>query len=177
MTRDEVVVAILVRRLPRRHRLAQRARVRLRVRRAAQLAAFRRKLRRLLGRQGLHDQEREAIVLAAKEAVTNALESCPAAARRVKVTVSHIGGSVYVEVLDAGRGLKRDCANLITLAEATDERGRGLYLMRELMEGLEILPQRRGTLVRMVKKLEAEEDCDLEVLASRRPDAAGPKLV
>jgi anti-sigma regulatory factor (Ser/Thr protein kinase) len=120
-----------------------------------QVGGFRRRLRSLLDRRGVHDAEREAIVLAAAEALNNALQVCTVADCHVEVSVALIADYVCVEVRDASRGFKGACVDRIQDVDEDAEHGRGLYLMRELVESLEIVPRDRGTLVRLVKKLEA----------------------
>jgi serine/threonine-protein kinase RsbW len=137
-------------------RSAVRAKLRLVVDRPAQLASFRRELRALLVERGLREGEREAIVLAAVEALSNALQVCEDANCRIEVLVSLVGDYVCIEVRDAAQGFKGVCLDLVDVPEACEEHGRGLYLMRTLMESLEVVPRPRGTLVRMVKRLEVE---------------------
>jgi anti-sigma regulatory factor (Ser/Thr protein kinase) len=165
------------RRTPRRD---AQAGFRLLVERPAQLTSSRRQMRKLLSEQGLHEQDREEIVLAANEAVINALQSCHAPECRVEVTASLIADYACVEVRDAGEGLKGICVDLITVAGPAEEHGRGLHLMRELMDSLEIVPRSWGTLVRLIRRLEAEESRaeagDLErarVMLSGRARTAG----
>jgi anti-sigma regulatory factor (Ser/Thr protein kinase) len=122
-----------------------------------QMAGFRRRLRALLTEQALRRGEREAIVLAAAEALNNALQVCTVADCHIEVAVSFVADYVCVEVRDASKGFKGACIDLIQDAGEDAEHGRGLHLMRELVESLEIVPRERGTLVRMVKKLEAAE--------------------
>jgi anti-sigma regulatory factor (Ser/Thr protein kinase) len=151
-------------------RPAVRKELRLLVERPAQLASFRRRLRKLLSERGLHEQEREAIVLAAGEALSNALQTCQVPDCRGEVSASLIADYVCIEVRDAAEGLKGVCVELIEVAGVTEEHGRGLYLMRELMDSLKLVPRLRGTLVRMIKRLEAAEPRgephDFERLAS-----------
>jgi anti-sigma regulatory factor (Ser/Thr protein kinase) len=142
---------------PPEQRSAVREELRILVERPAQLASFRRRLRALLVRRGLRDEEREVIVLAADEALSNALQGCAAADCQIVVIVSLLGGYVCVEVRDADERFQGVCLDLIELPGESAEHGRGLYLMRTLMESLELVPRKRGTLVRMIKKLEAEE--------------------
>ena len=94
-------------------------------------------------------------MLATEEALNNALLACEAADCRVEAIVSMIANYVCVEVRDAGAGAgaKGACLNLATLPAAQAEHGRGLYLMGQLMESLELVPRSQGTLVRMTKRL------------------------
>ena len=44
------------------------------------------------------------------------------------------------------------------LPDEAAEHGRGLYLMGQLMESLELVPRSQGTLVRMTKRLGYRDD-------------------
>jgi anti-sigma regulatory factor (Ser/Thr protein kinase) len=139
------------------HRSAVREELHLLVDRPAQLATFRKRVRTLLSARGLREGEREAIVLAAVEALSNALHACSAADCHIEVDVSLIADYVCVEVRDADERFQGVCLDLIEIPDDSEEHGRGLYLMRTLMESLELVPRSRGTLVRMIKRLEAQE--------------------
>jgi len=119
----------------------------------ADLGHFRRQLRNLLAKGQVSTDEREAIVLATEEALNNALLACAAADCQVEAIVSLMANYVCVEVRDAGAGAKGACLNLAALPAAQAEHGRGLYLMGQLMESLELVPRSQGTLVRMTKRL------------------------
>ena len=133
-----------------------RAQLQLVVDRPAQLAGFRRRLRTLIRERGLRDEEREAIVVAANEALSNALQACHVATCHIEVELSLIGDYVCLEVRDADERFRGACVDLIEAPDEGAEHGRGLYLMRTLMESLELVPRKRGTLIRMTKRLEAQ---------------------
>jgi anti-sigma regulatory factor (Ser/Thr protein kinase) len=139
---------------------AVRRELRLLVDKPSQLAGFRARLRTMLDDRGLRKDEREAIVLACAEALNNALQGCEAAECHIEVVVSLISDYVCVEVRDADERFRGVCLDLIEVPGNAEEHGRGLLLMRALMQSLELVPRSRGTLVRMVKKLEAEERAD-----------------
>ena len=124
----------------------------------AQLARFRRQLRNLLASELVATPDREAVVLAAVEALNNALQACTPSACRVEATVSVIAGCICIEVRDAGEGAKGACVSLGKLPDESQEHGRGLYLMGQLMESLELVPRSQGTLVRMTKRLGYRDD-------------------
>ena len=134
-----------------------REELRILVDRPVQLASCRRRVRGLLSAGGLRKGQREAIVLAADEALCNALQACEAPDCHIELVVSLVAGYVCVEVRDADERFQGVCLDLIEAPGVRAEHGRGLYLMRTLMESLELVPRKRGTLVRMIKKLEAEE--------------------
>jgi anti-sigma regulatory factor (Ser/Thr protein kinase) len=131
--------------------------LRLLVDRPGQLTTFRRRARKLLAQHGLSADEREVIVLAAVEALSNALKACTAATCNVEVIISLVGDFVCVEVRDADERFKGVCLDLTVPPDTDAEHGRGLYLMQTLMESLELVPRKRGTLVRMVKRLKEQE--------------------
>ena len=146
--------------------------LRLQVDRPAQLGNFRRRARALLREHGLRDDEREAVVLAAAEALNNALEACATADCHIEVIISLVGDFVCVEVRDADERFQGVCLDVTLPPDADAEHGRGLYLMRVMMESLELVPRKRGTLVRMVKRLEARERGeDRTITNARSPEA------
>jgi anti-sigma regulatory factor (Ser/Thr protein kinase) len=126
----------------------------------AQLGRFRQQLRGLLVSEQVAAADREAVVLAAVEALNNALQACRPSACRVEAIVSVIAGYVCIEVRDAGEGAKGACVNLAKPPDEAEEHGRGLYLMGRLMESLELVPRSHGTLVRMTKRLGEHESPD-----------------
>lgn len=133
--------------------------------RPAQLTGFRRRLRTQLEEQGLDERARESLVLASAEALNNALQRCDLPACRIEVTVSLIADHVCIEVRDTTEGFKGVCVELIEGAALDQEHGRGLYLMRELVDSLELVPREHGMLVRMIKRLEAGDRADKQATA------------
>ena len=126
----------------------------------AELARFRRELRRLLTTRQVATADCEAVVLAAVEALNNAQQACQPSACRVEAIVSVIGAYVCVEVRDGGAGTKGACVTMTQIPDADAEHGRGLYLMAQLMESLEFVPRSQGTLVRMTKRLRKRQSHD-----------------
>lgn len=126
----------------------------------AQLGGFRRQLRSLLVSEHVAAADREAVVVAAMEALNNALQACQPSFCRVEATVAVMAGYVCIEVRDAGEGAKGACVNLAKLPDGDAEHGRGLYLMGQLMESLELVPRSHGTLVRMTKRLSQHRSPD-----------------
>ena len=96
-------------------------------------------------------------MLATVEAADNALLACPASDCRIEVIVSLIADYVCIEVRDSGAGVRGACLNPGKLVASNAEHGRGLYLMDQLMESLELVPRERGMLVRMTKRLRDED--------------------
>lgn len=101
------------------------------------LADLRRRTRAWLDARGLSEEDREAIVLALSEACSNAIEH---AYRERPGTVGIVLGAqrsaIQVRVSDSGTW--RDPVEDTT-------RGRGLVLMRGLMDTAEVIPTGRGT--------------------------------
>lgn len=119
----------------------------------SQVAGYRARLRELLRARDLDPDRREAIVLAATEAIDNAFVACRDGDCHVETVISLVGDYVCVEIGDLGIGVKGACHDLARLPSTDDEHGRGLYLMTALMESLELVPRPRGTLVRMTSRL------------------------
>lgn len=94
------------------------------------------------------------VVVATQEAVTNSLRSNGASRRAVRVRLDLDRDYVWVEVVDSGGGFSAaEAWGLQPSAEATS--GRGLLLMRSLMDVLEISSRPAGARVRMGKRLAA----------------------
>lgn len=107
-------------------------------------------------REALERRADEAVVgdvlVATQEAVTNSLRSTSRSARAVKVRLRLDDNVVWVEVEDRGRWLPAaPAASAVPPLETTH--GRGLYLMRNLMDVVEISSRGAGSLVRMAKRL------------------------
>jgi serine phosphatase RsbU (regulator of sigma subunit)/anti-sigma regulatory factor (Ser/Thr protein kinase) len=111
---------------------------------AEQLSVLRRTLERWLTEAGATDDEVYEITVACSEATTNAIEHAygPGSAQ-VEVVCSVEEGRVTVSVRDWGQW--RDARGR--------DRGRGLYLMRELMDDVEVTHGDRGTMVAMRRRL------------------------
>ena len=115
-------------------------------------------------------------MLATAEALDNALLACQPVDCKVEVIISLIADYVCIEVRDAGGGIRGGCLDLVKLADQGEEHGRGLYLMRELMESLELVPRSQGTLVRMTKLLGGREPADRPKDSTRLANTPGSSL-
>jgi anti-sigma regulatory factor (Ser/Thr protein kinase) len=107
---------------------------------------LRRALARYLERCGFSADERYPILLAVGEAAANSVEH--AYVERpgvVRVTARRAGGSLVIDVCDRGRWKP---------AVTRDERGRGLAIMRALMDRIEIRKRDAETSVRLTLRLE-----------------------
>lgn len=96
------------------------------------------------------------VVVATQEAATNSLRSRGVRGRRpVKVHLTVNDEFVWVEVVDAGSGFGG--ADIACSRPSTESvSGRGLYLMRSLMDVLEISSRPAGSRVRMGKRLRSD---------------------
>jgi anti-sigma regulatory factor (Ser/Thr protein kinase) len=108
------------------------------------LAGLRRAIARWLIKLGVPERERFDIVLAASEAAGNAIEHAYGLEEATfAVDCEWSGGEVRIRVTDSGawRPARRD------------ERGRGLMLMREFMDTVNVERGDSGTLVTLVKRV------------------------
>ena len=108
------------------------------------LADARHLLRRWLRRTPAGEQEAFDIVVAVQEACANAIEHAygPAAAD-FELEATHAGGRVSIAVRDHGRWR----------APRSTDRGRGIPLMRRLMDEVRISPTDHGSEVRLTRAL------------------------
>lgn len=131
--------------------MAARTLVTMSVREAGDLHAMRVTLREALERRADEVVVGDVLV-ATQEAVTNSLRSTSGSSLAVKVRLQLDDDVVWVEVEDRGRWLPAaPAASAAPTLETTH--GRGLYLMRNLMDVVEISSRRAGSLVRMAKRL------------------------
>ena len=110
------------------------------------LRAFRGTLRRWLAAAGSAPEEQQDVVMAANEAIQNAIEHGHGLTRRsVLVTLARSDDTVEVIVRDEGSWRP----------PREDTRGRGLPLMRALMDSVDVEPGegKRGTVVTMRRAL------------------------
>jgi serine/threonine-protein kinase RsbW len=122
-----------------------------RLRTASDLLALRQWLRGMLA--GHTDGASTAdVVMATQEAVTNSLRAHGKGSRPVEVRLHVDDEYLWVEVEDRGSGFA--AGNTWRQVPSLDlDHGRGLYLMKALMDVLEISSYRAGSRVRMGKRL------------------------
>lgn len=105
------------------------------------------------------------VAVAVSEACTNVLEHAPGSvAYQVSVVIDD--DRCVIEVVDVGAGF--DAADLgNTTADVSAEEGRGIYLMREMVDrvGFASRPE-HGTVVHLEKKLHWYEGSPIERLAA-----------
>jgi anti-sigma regulatory factor (Ser/Thr protein kinase) len=111
------------------------------------LYTMRQTLRRWLVEHGADEDETEDVIMACNEACENAVEhGYGFGVDLFAVEFEHDDGEVAVCVRDNGAWRE---------PQATPDRGRGLPLMRKLMDAVEVQPRPAGTTVRMRRRLAA----------------------
>ena len=96
------------------------------------------------GAEALYD-----VKLAVSEAVTNAIQhGSRSPDDSVRIVATEESGSLVFEVLDTGTFIPR-----VVRRGDLPEGGRGLEFMRVLMDEVDLRPGRRGTRLRMAKRL------------------------
>jgi len=111
---------------------------------AGGLASLRTLLRRWLAEQEAGEQEVHAVTMATNEAVQNAIEHAHGLSPEpFEVQLERDGDDVVVSVRDRGRWHDG----------ASDDRGRGLPLMRALMDEVEVDALPTGTIIRMRRRV------------------------
>lgn len=94
--------------------------------------------------EALHD-----VKLAMSEAVTNAIRhGSRSPDDPVRIMATEESGALVFEVIDTGTFVPR-----VVRRGDLPESGRGLEFMRVLMDEVDLRPSRRGTLLRMAKRL------------------------
>jgi anti-sigma regulatory factor (Ser/Thr protein kinase) len=111
------------------------------------LASMRSLLRRWLRGAGALEQEIAEVTTACSEAATNAIEHAGSGAETPFDLEGRVeGGEVVVTIKDRG----------VWRPPRGDDQGRGLSLMRALMDSVEVVPGADGTTVRLRRRLEGE---------------------
>ena len=130
------------------------------------LSATRAELRRWLTGLSVTDDDTDAIVLACSEAISNAIEHAyqgdPAGI--VRVTARLTRGRIAIAVSDTGSWTAPPKVSHGELDWNSLERGRGLVLIRRLMDKCEV-STKRGTTVSMRRRV--------TIVAPRRTSAMG----
>ena len=111
------------------------------------LADVRASIRRWLGDVPLSEEAREEVVLACNEACANAVEHAylrgPAAP--IRVSLGRKATTIRIDIVDEG-AWRRDGEDA--------GRGRGMSLMRALMDRVQVRPSEEGTVVTMERRIE-----------------------
>lgn len=96
------------------------------------------------------------ILLATDEAAANAVAHGQSAGGNgvVRLRCSTEGGWVVVAIADEGAGFDPSTVAMDHLPSWSSPGGRGLYLVQELMDEVEIDPSPRGTVIQMRRRVE-----------------------
>jgi anti-sigma regulatory factor (Ser/Thr protein kinase) len=123
---------------------------------------FRDELRRFLEHQGIPAALSRDLILATQEACNNACQhgAMETGGRRVAprvgcdVAVTRLGGTIVIEVADRGPGFDLETVKADWPPTLLEDGGRGLFIIAELADRLEVVQRRPGTVVRIVRALE-----------------------
>jgi len=119
-------------------------------RRVQSFHEMRSELRQFFEQRGVRARVSDDLVLATQEACNNACQHDPDHAG-CDVVVSCLEDTVIIEVADRGDGFDLETVKATWPPELLRGDGRGLFLIAELTDQLEVVRRRRGTLVRIVK--------------------------
>ena len=115
---------------------------------------FRGELRQFFDQRGVPTRVSNDLILATQEACNNAWRH-GADREGCDVAVSCLDGAIVIEVADRGGGFEFETVKATWPPMILQDDGRGLFLISELTDGVEVVRRRgRGTLVRIVKALE-----------------------
>jgi anti-sigma regulatory factor (Ser/Thr protein kinase) len=101
--------------------------------------------------RGVGGRVKREVVLAAEEALTNAIIHAGDVYGEIRVAASVLDGAVRVEVRDGGCGFDARRVDLTRRPDNRRPRGRGLYLIGRLMDHVDIRSGAGGTCVCMVR--------------------------
>jgi serine/threonine-protein kinase RsbW len=125
-----------------------------------------------LARVGVQRSCIDDVALAVTEACANVTVHASGHAYAVEVEIDE--ESCHIRVIDAGPGAGAETP----AAGLFDESGRGLTLMRALMDDIELAPgDEVGTVVHLRKRLVLDDDAPLRLLVTGKPGEreAGPR--
>jgi serine/threonine-protein kinase RsbW len=105
------------------------------------------------------------IELAVTEACTNVLHHAAGTDEQYEVVVHVDEDTCEIRVVDTGTGFEADEVGRVTSSN-TAESGRGVFLMRALVDNLDFVSEpEQGTVVRLVKSLTLEPGSMLKLLS------------
>jgi len=119
----------------------------------ASAAQMRRALRAYLSGQALDATVVCDVVLAADEAFINAVGHAEAPDDPIRVTACVSEGEASVEIQDGGGGFTLRRSEPPSVPDVRRIGGRGVFLMKSLMDEVSVRSERTGTTVRMVRHL------------------------
>lgn len=108
-----------------------------------------------INRMGFTQDQRDDIAIALSEAVNNAIEHGNEGdpSKTVTIELEELNTGIRIRVTDQGDGFNPE-----QVADPTDpdnllaESGRGLLIIRHLMDEVNVIPTKKGTKVEMFKK-------------------------
>ncbi len=111
---------------------------------------FRGELRQFFEQQGIPAEVSTNLILATQEACNNA---CQHGAQNAgcDVSVTRVDATIMIEVADRGCGFDFELVKATWPPMLLRDGGRGLYLIAELTDQIEVIQRRPGTLVRIFK--------------------------
>jgi len=119
----------------------------------ASAAQMRKALRAYLSEQALDAGVAYDVVLAADEAFINAVSHAGAADELIRVTACVSESEASLEVQDGGGGFTLRRSDPRSVPDVRRPNGRGVFLIENMMDEVSVRSGRRGTTVRMVKRL------------------------
>ena len=115
------------------------------------VGTVRRRLHELLARHAVPRPIADDIVLSTQEACNNVIVHSGDCNGGIQVRASCRDHRVYVEVRDRGRGFDLRCVRPKRAPDPLRANGRGLFLIYNLMDDVEVSTGSGGTVVRMSK--------------------------
>ena len=125
--------------------------------RRASAAEMRQALRAFLAEQALDAAVAYEVVLAADEAFINAVMHADGAADVIRVSAYVSANEASVEVQDGGGGFTYRRSDPRSVPDVRRPNGRGVFLIENMMDEVSVRSGRRGTTVRMVRRLQPGE--------------------
>jgi len=110
-------------------------------------------LRAYLAEQALDAAAAYEVVLAADEAFINAVIHARGADDVIRVSACVSQNEAAVEVQDGGRGFTYRRPDRRSVPDVRRPNGRGVFLIESMMDEVSVRSGRRGTTVRMVRRL------------------------
>lgn len=110
-------------------------------------------LRAYLAQHSLAEPVVIDVLLAAEEALNNAILHVGEQGGMIRVSASVCGGHAAVEVQDCGRGFDFHPSDPRCTPDTERPCGRGLFLIEHVMDEVTVSSDSRGTTVRMVRRV------------------------
>ncbi len=141
-------------------------------REAGTVPVVRRLCRSSFSSLGIEDECSHDLELVVTEACTNVLKHASGKEEyEVKLCLS--GEACEIQVKDTGKGFDHEVYGREE-AQTTAEGGRGIHLMRVLVDRLQFVSADSGTMVSLEKKLSLRDDSPLRLIRRTRRLAAAP---